>query len=297
MAILLQTTGIRYYLNKVLNGSSFYIRDITHHYSDLGIRLYSSKVRAVPIKNRRLFLLNFNGDISASESLSLSKEVSAILICGDKEKDEVLICIESPGGSVNGYGFAASQVERLINVGFKVTAVVDRIAASGGYMMACVANKIVAGNLAIIGSIGVVAELPNINSLLKDIGIDYHQFTAGKYKRTVSVMAEISDDGKKKFQEDLERTFVIFKDHIQKYRKIDIEKVATGEHWYGADALSLGLIDEIGNSEDLILNKILSGYRVISIQYINNSKRAKRIISVLYNTIASLMMHHKSNLY
>ncbi|MFQ1048366.1 protease SohB [Avibacterium paragallinarum] len=203
-----------------------------------------------------LFVLNFKGDILASETAALREEVSAIIAVA-KPEDEVLLCLESPGGVVHGYGLAASQLARLKQHQIKLTVAVDKVAASGGYMMACVADKIIAAPFAIIGSIGVVAQVPNIHRLLKKHDVDVDVMTAGEYKRTVTLLGENTDKGKQKFQKELEETHQLFKQFVVQHRpQIDVEQIATGEHWFGQQALKLNLIDEITTSDDLILQAI-----------------------------------------
>ncbi len=201
----------------------------------------------------RLFVLDFDGDVKASQVASLREEVTAILQVA-KTGDEVLLKLKSGGGYVHSYGLATSQLVRLREAGVHLTIAVDTIAASGGYMMACVADKLVAAPFAVIGSIGVVAGIPNIHRLLKkkDIDIEYH--TAGDYKRTLTLIGENTDEGRAKFIEQLEGTHALFKDHIARYRpQLDMATVATGEHWYGSEALELGLIDAVGTSDDLLM--------------------------------------------
>ncbi|OBW92322.1 protease SohB [Gallibacterium salpingitidis] len=204
-----------------------------------------------------LFVLDFNGDIQANAAAALREELNAILAVARPEKDEVLLRLESPGGVVHGYGFAASQLQRLRDKQIPLTIAVDKVAASGGYMMACVANKIVAAPFAIIGSIGVVAQVPNIYRLLKKHDVDVDVMTAGEYKRTVTVLGENTEKGKQKFQQELEETHQLFKQFVAEHRpQVEIEKVATGEHWFGKQALDLALIDEVKTSDDLILQAI-----------------------------------------
>lgn len=208
-----------------------------------------------PEKDRpRLFVLDFDGDIDASETEPLRRQITAIIQTADKEKDSVLLCLESPGGVVHGYGLAASQLNRIKESGISLTIAVDKVAASGGYMMACVADKIIAAPFAVLGSIGVVAQIPNIHRLLKDKNVDIELHTAGKYKRTLTLMGENTDEGREKFQEDLELTHNLFKEHINTHRpQIDIDAVATGETWYGQQAINNQLADEIMTSDDFIL--------------------------------------------
>lgn len=200
-----------------------------------------------------LYVLHFKGDISASETAALREEISAIVQVA-KPNDEVLLCLESPGGVVHGYGLAASQLMRLKQHNIKLTVAVDKVAASGGYMMACVADKIVSAPFAIIGSIGVVAQIPNIHRLLKKHDVDVDVMTAGEYKRTVTMLGENTEKGKQKFQQELEETHQLFKQFVSQNRPhLDVEQVATGEHWFGQQALNLNLVDEIMTSDDLLL--------------------------------------------
>ncbi|MDG2957700.1 protease SohB [Exercitatus varius] len=204
-----------------------------------------------------LYVLNFKGDIQASATAALREEITAVLSVANPETDEVLLRLESPGGVVHGYGLAASQLARLKQAGIKLTAAVDKVAASGGYMMACVADKIVAAPFAIIGSVGVVAQVPNIHRLLKKHDVDVDVMTAGEFKRTVTIFGENTEKGKQKFQQELEETHDLFKQFVAQNRPhLDVEKIATGEHWFGQPALALGLIDEIATSDDVILQAI-----------------------------------------
>ncbi|MFZ7136121.1 protease SohB [Avibacterium avium] len=213
-----------------------------------------------------LFVLSFKGDISASETTALREEVSAIIAVA-KPEDEVLLRLESPGGVVHGYGLAASQLARLKQHQIKLTVAVDKVAASGGYMMACVADKIIAAPFAIIGSVGVVAQVPNIHRLLKKHDVDVDVMTAGEYKRTVTLLGENTEKGKEKFQQELDETHRLFKQFIAQHRpQIDVEKIATGEHWFGQQALGLNLVDEIATSDDLILQAIKDKL-VLSVKY------------------------------
>lgn len=204
---------------------------------------------------KRLFILDFNGDIRASAVQQFKEEISAILTTADKE-DEVLCRLQSGGGMVHAYGLATSQLMRLKEKGIPLTVTVDKVAASGGYMMAAVADKIIAAPFAVIGSIGVLAQIPNFNRLLKEHHIDFEQLSAGEYKRTLTFFGENTEEGRNKLQSELETTHVLFKDHIRHLRpQLDIEQVATGEHWYGIEAQERGLIDEIGTSDDYLLSK------------------------------------------
>ena len=198
---------------------------------------------------RRVFVLDFHGDVRASAVTTLREEVTAILSVA-KPGDEVLVRLESPGGVVHGYGLAASQLVRLKDGGVKLTAAVDKVAASGGYMMACVADQIVAAPFAILGSIGVVAQVPNVHRLLKKHDVDVELHTAGAFKRTLTVLGENTDAGREKFKQELEETHTLFKEFVHAQRpSVDLERVATGEHWYGQQALGLGLCDKLETSD------------------------------------------------
>lgn len=203
----------------------------------------------------KLFVIEFDGDVHANEVEAFREEITAVITIA-KPEDKVLIKLESPGGVVHGYGLAASQIARLKSAKIHTTVAVDKVAASGGYMMACVADKIVAAPFSIIGSIGVVAQLPNINKLLKKNDIEVEQHTAGEFKRTLTVMGENTEEGREKFKQELEETHVLFKQFVSDHRPdLDINKVATGEHWYATQAKELGLVDEIKTSDDFILEK------------------------------------------
>ncbi|MBV1910772.1 MAG: protease SohB [Kangiellaceae bacterium] len=201
----------------------------------------------------RLFVINFDGDVEASAVENLREEITAIVSAASSE-DRVLVKLESPGGMVHAYGLASSQLTRIKAANLSLTIAVDQVAASGGYMMACVADHIIAAPFAIVGSIGVVAEIPNFHRLLKHNKVDYEQHTAGEFKRTLTMFSENTDTARAKFKQELEETHDLFKQFIIDNRpSLDIDKVATGEHWYGTQALDLGLIDGIQTSDDFIV--------------------------------------------
>ena len=217
-------------------------------------------------KKRNLFVINFDGDIKASSVEQLREEISSVLSVATKD-DEVLVNVESPGGMVHGYGLAASQLERVKQAGIPLTVCVDKIAASGGYMMASIANKIIAAPFAIIGSIGVVASVPNFNKILKKNDVDYLEITAGEYKRTLTPLGEITESGMNKFKSQIEEVHTLFKNHVKKQREqVNISKVATGEYWYGQQAKDLQLVDEIGTSDDYII-KAMDQFKVLSVKH------------------------------
>ena len=203
---------------------------------------------------RRVFVLNFHGDLRAAAVASLREEVTAVLTVAQPE-DEVVVRLESAGGLVHAYGLAAAQLLRIRDRRIKLTVAVDKVAASGGYLMACVADRILAAPFAIVGSIGVIAQLPNFNRLLKKHDIDYEQFMAGEFKRTVTLFGENTDKGRHKFQEEIEATHALFKDFVKSHRpQLDLEQVATGEYWFGTRALERRLADELRTSDDYLLD-------------------------------------------
>jgi len=201
----------------------------------------------------RIFVLDFKGDIRASATASLREEVTAVLGVA-KSDDQVLVRLENPGGTVHEHGLAASQLLRLKQNGLRLIVAVDKVAASGGYLMACVADEIIAAPFAIVGSIGVIAQLPNFHRLLESKGVDFEQVMAGRYKRTLTLFGENTDEGREKLKEELEEVHRLFKHQITEHRpKVDIDNVATGEHWYGLRALELKLIDRLSTSDDFLL--------------------------------------------
>lgn len=223
----------------------------------------------------RVYVLDFKGSMDAHEVSSLREEITAVVSIA-KPEDQVLLRLESPGGVVHGYGLASSQLQRLRDKNIPLTVAVDKVAASGGYMMACVADKIVAAPFAIVGSIGVVAQIPNFNRFLKSKDIDIELHTAGQYKRTLTLLGENTEEGRQKFRESLNDTHDLFKDFVKRMRpSLDIEQVATGEHWYGLQAQEKGLVDEVGTSDDLLLS-LINEREVISIRYAQRKKLMDR---------------------
>ena len=211
----------------------------------------TAKARAAEPPGKRIYVMAFKGDLRATAVKQLGGEIDAVLTVGRAGTDEAFVRIESGGGTVTGYGLAAAEILRLRERGIRVTASVDQVAASGGYMMACAADRIVAAPFAIVGSIGVVAAIPNVHRLLKKNEIDFEEMTAGEFKRSVSVFGEITPQGREHFHGKLEDTHGAFKAHVARCRPmIDIEKVANGDTWLAAEALSLGLVDEISTGDD-----------------------------------------------
>ncbi len=208
-----------------------------------------------PSTRPRSFVINFKGDLKASALPALREEVSAVLEVAT-DADEVIVCLDNHGGVVHEHGLAASQLARIRDRGIPLVVCVDKVAASGGYLMACVASRIHAAPFAILGSIGVLAQIPNFHRMLDSKGVDFEQITAGKYKRTVTMFGENTDEDRAKLKEELEDVHTLFKAAISKYRpELDLDKVATGEHWYGTRALELGLADEIGTSDELLMQR------------------------------------------
>jgi len=207
---------------------------------------------------RRVFVLDFKGDIRATGVTALREEISAVLAVA-RSKDEVVLRVENFGGAVHEHGLAASQLRRLRDREISLTVIVDKGAASGGYLMACIANKIIAAPFAVIGSIGVIAQIPNFHRLLDARGVDFEQVTAGRYKRTVTMFGRNTDEDRAKLREELEDVHALFKNMVASHRPaLDIEAVATGEHWYGTQAKELGLVDALETSDDYLIRAMES---------------------------------------
>jgi len=252
------------------------------HKQDAKAAKAKAKLNAAQEKAKpRVYVLDFKGSMDAHEVASLREEVTAVLAVA-KPQDQVVVRLESPGGVVHGYGLAASQLQRLREKQIPLTVAVDKVAASGGYMMACVADKIVAAPFSIIGSIGVVAQIPNFNRFLKSKEIDIELHTAGQYKRTLTLLGENTEEGRQKFREDLNETHHLFKDFVHRMRPaLDIEQVATGEHWYGTQAQEKGLVDEVGTSDDLLLN-LMEGRELVGVRF----TQRKRLLDRFTNSAA-----------
>lgn len=244
----------------------------------------NKKEKAKENTKNRLYVINFIGDIKASAVSALREEITAVLLSA-KPNDEVLVRLDSPGGMVNTYGLAASQLQRIKDANLKLTVAVDKVAASGGYMMACVADHIVAAPFAVIGSIGVVAQLPNFHRYLEKHHIDFEQITAGEYKRTLTMFGENTSKGRHKMQEDIDDIHTLFKSFIQQHREqVNLEQVSTGEYWYGIRALGLNLVDELKTSDDYLL-KAKEAYDIYEIQY-----KFKKSFSKKLNAAANMLI-------
>ena len=204
-------------------------------------------------RRKRVYVLDFDGDVAAEEVSSLREEITTVLSIAET-CDEIILKLESPGGMVHAYGLAASQLQRIKDAKIPLTICVDKVAASGGYMMACLADKLIAAPFAIIGSIGVVVQLPNFHKVLKKNDVDYEVISAGEFKRTLSTFGEITDKGRAKVQEDVENIHDIFKQWVKTHRPIvDVGRVATGETWVGMQAKERYLVDELNTSDDVLV--------------------------------------------
>ncbi|AEW44527.1 putative peptidase [Serratia symbiotica str. 'Cinara cedri'] len=257
--------------------------------SDGKIKKQGSKVNTIKINKPCLYVLDFQGSMDAREVNSLREEISAVLAVASTQ-DAVLLRLESPGGVIHGYGLAASQLERLRKKGIRLTVAVDKVAASGGYMMACVADSIVAAPFSIIGSIGVIAQIPNFYRLLKKNYIDVELYTAGQFKRTLTLFGKNTEQRREKFQTDLNNTHELFKQFVYQHRpSLDIDSVSNGEHWFGIQAKEKGLIDEVGTSDDLIIAE-LDNYKVISVRYMRRKRLIERFSCNITESIDNLLL-------
>ncbi|MEE9451259.1 MAG: protease SohB [Gammaproteobacteria bacterium] len=269
LAILIVAAGLLAIFTKGKSRQKLKIEKLNKHYQEmadfLNEEILDKKARKKAAKKaklakkehkheRNVFVLNFHGDIKASAVETLRKEVTALLLVASTN-DEIIVKLESGGGMVHSYGLAASQLQRIKEKRIPLTICVDKIAASGGYLMACVADKILAAPFAIIGSIGVVAQLPNFNRLMKRSHIDYEMITAGQYKRTLTLLGKNTKEGREKFQEDVDEIHTHFKNYITEHRQLDIDTIATGEHWLAKKALELRLVDHLSTSDDYLLQR------------------------------------------
>lgn len=237
----------------------------------------------------RLFVFDFDGDIKASQTHALREIVSAIISIATPN-DQVLVIVDSAGGFVHHYGLAASQLHRLRQHDLHLTVAIDKCAASGGYLMACVANHIIAAPFAIVGSIGVIGQLPNFHRLLEKNNIDFEIHTAGEFKRTLTLFGENTDKGRKKFQEEIEETHLLFKQFIAAHRPaVDINHIATGEHWHAVDAQKLKLVDDIKTSDDFILNKIPE-YKIYQLSFEEKQKLSEKLAHNILGAVEAKIM-------
>ena len=237
----------------------------------------------------RLYVLDFKGDLRALAVSRLRQEITAVLSMA-RDSDEVVVRLESHGGMVHAYGLASSQLQRVKEHGIGLTVCVDKVAASGGYMMACVANKILAAPFAILGSIGVIAQLPNFNRLLKKHDIDFELITAGEYKRTLTMLGENTEKGREKFTEEIEDIHLLFKEFVAQHRpELDIERVATGESWFGQRALDRGLVDELITSDEYIA-QACEVSDVFEVKYVEKKPLPERLGITLQDSVDGLLM-------
>lgn len=246
-----------------------------------------AKARKQAAPQRRVFVLDFDGDLRASQVESLRQEISGILTVATPD-DEVVVRLQSAGGLVPHYGLAAAELARLKGQVRQLTISIDRIAASGGYLMACVGDRILAGPFAMIGSIGVVAQMPNFHRLLKKHDVDFELLTAGDYKRTLTVFGENTEQGRQKFKQELEDIHGLFKDYIQRFRpSLDMDRVATGEYWLGQRALELGLVDELRTSDDYLL-ELSEQAQLLQLRYRRRQPLSKKLSLSLETALRNL---------
>ena len=247
----------------------------------------ASRKHSDQAKNRT-FVVDFKGDLQASRVDHLRTEITAILTMAEKD-DEVVVRLESPGGAVHGYGLAASQLDRIRQHDVPLVVAVDKVAASGGYLMAAVANKILAAPFAVLGSIGVVAQIPNVHRLLKKHDVDVEILTAGKYKRTLTVLGENTEEGREKFLEELEEVHSLFQEFVGSRRpQLDMDEVATGEAWYGQRAIDRALVDEISTSDEY-LTHACAERDVFEVQWVEHKKPIERLLAYAEGTLGRIL--------
>jgi serine protease SohB len=241
-------------------------------------RKKADKERGASDDRRRVYVLDFDGDLQASKVDHLRNEITAVLTSA-RDQDEVVVRIESPGGMVHGYGLAASQLERVRQRKIRLVTAVDKVAASGGYLMAAVSDYIIAAPFALVGSIGVVAQIPNVHRLLKKHDVDVEVLTAGKYKRTLTVFGENTEQGRAKFVEELEDVHALFQEFVQTNRpQVSIDEIATGEAWYGRRALEHRLVDELSTS-DAYLTKACEDSDVYEVRWVEHKNPIERVLA------------------
>lgn len=292
--------------NKIKFGRKIQTRKLNKHYQDMtdtlndalltkaeqkGLKKEKKKLKKTKKQTTKrkkcVFVIDFKGDLKATAVSSLREEVSAILSAA-KKTDEVLIRLESAGGIVFGYGLAASQLKRIKDAGIPLTIAVDKIAASGGYMMACVGDKILSAPFAIIGSIGVIAQLPNFHRLLKKKDIDFEQITAGEFKRTLTLFGENTDTDRAKMQEDINEIHELFKQFVSTHRpQAKINEVATGEYWHGTTAKTLNLVDTLCTSDDYLM-KSAADNLVLQVKFPSKKKFSHKFAEITQTVVERL---------
>jgi len=235
----------------------------------------------------RGFIIDFKGDLKASGVQSLREEISAVLDVADA-KDQIVVRLDNHGGVVHEHGLAASQLVRVRRRGIPLTVVVDKVAASGGYLMACVADRIYAAPFAILGSIGVIAQIPNFNRMLDTHGVEFEMVTAGEFKRTVTMFGKNTDKERAKLKEQLEDVHELFKAAVQEYRpQLDLDRVATGEYWYGRMALDLKLVDDLKTSDEL-LGELARDHDLFHVAYKIKQPLQKKLMSSVDSALEKL---------
>ena len=258
-------------MGNVVRSSNMNPKELKKFYKDIT----KNKKKKTDEKEQSIFVLNFNGDIQASEVEKLKYEINAILL-SESECKEVVVKVESGGGSAYAYGLCAAELKRLVDNDISLTVCIDKVAASGGYLMSCVATKIIAAPWAIVGSIGVIAQLPNFHRLLKKNLIDFEMHTAGEFKRTLTTLGENTEEGREKFKADLEDLHVIFKDFVKEQRpEVDTAIVATGEVWQGEEAVRVGLVDSLETSDNYLVN-LSKDATLFEIEYIEKKNLSER---------------------
>ena len=236
----------------------------------------------------RVYALTFEGDMDASKVSHLRHEINAVLTKASSG-DEVVVRVKSFGGRVHGYGLAASQLQRVREHGLNLVVAVDQVAASGGYLMAAVANKVIAAPFAVVGSIGVVAEIPNVHRLLKKNDVDVEVITAGRYKRTLTVFGENTEEGRRKFTEELEDLHVLFQEFVNEQRPgLELDKVATGEAWFGRRAIELNLVDEIATSDEYLMQRCTDA-DVFEVRWVEHKRPLERVLGEIESGVSQLL--------
>ncbi|WP_409286844.1 protease SohB [Pseudomonas guariconensis] len=283
-------------LNKFYASITSAVEEVTLSKAERKVAAVAQKQAAKQAKvtgdRQKVFVLDFKGDLAASAVESLRHEVTAVLAGAKEGRDEVVVRLESPGGYVPPYGLASSQLQRIKDAGIPLTVCVDQIAASGGYMMACIGDKIVAAPFAVLGSVGVVAEVPNVNRLLKKLDIDYDVVTAGESKRTVTVFGENTDEGREKFKEQLHKVYDLFKTHVQTHRpQVNIEQIATGESWHAQEAIKYKLVDELKTSDEYLAARAKSA-DLIQLEFVRPKKKQSILKRLIAGAAAELLDEH-----
>ena len=178
-----------------------------------------------------------------------------------KKAKHVAISINSPGGSPVQSHAIYSYIRQLAKKKkTKVIFFAEDVAASGGYLIACAGDEIYANSSSIIGSIGVIYASFGMKDLIKKIGVQRRIYTAGKNKSTLDPFVEEKEEDIKRLKDiqlDLHADFikVVETSRKSKLKKINGKDLFTGEFWSGSKALELGLIDGIGNADQILKEK------------------------------------------